>query len=150
MTVIYSNHTRLPAALERALDVSCRPLDVLLADSDFVSVHASNIGPNEQLIGRAAFALFDALAAGMTRQGGGKRRVVMAIDFRDPGRSLRDLTGARSGPPAPAQLPAERHGFKPHSRRKQPASDSPMAIGRVAQGRRSGSLAASLTWQSNP
>ena len=86
MTIIYSNRTRLPAVRERALDVSYRPLDALLADSDFVSVHASNIGPNDRLIGRAAFAsmkrtaffintsrgrlvdedaLFDALAAGM-------------------------------------------------------------------------------------
>jgi len=86
MTIIYSNRTPLPAARERALDVSYRPLDALLAGSDFVSVHASNIGPNERLIGRTAFAsmkrtaffintsrrrlvdedaLFDALASGM-------------------------------------------------------------------------------------
>jgi phosphoglycerate dehydrogenase-like enzyme len=86
MTIIYSNRTQLPAPRERALGVSYRPLDALLADSDFVSVHASNIGPNDRLIGRAAFAsmkrtaffintsrgrlvdedaLFDALAAGM-------------------------------------------------------------------------------------
>jgi lactate dehydrogenase-like 2-hydroxyacid dehydrogenase len=42
--VIYSNRTRLPAARERALGVSYRPLDALLAAPDFVSVHASNIG----------------------------------------------------------------------------------------------------------
>jgi phosphoglycerate dehydrogenase-like enzyme len=86
MTIIYSNRTRLPVARERALDVSYRSLDALLADSDFVSAHASNIGPNDRLIGRADFAsmkrtasfintsrgrlvdedaLFDALAAGM-------------------------------------------------------------------------------------
>jgi phosphoglycerate dehydrogenase-like enzyme len=85
MTIVYSNRTRLPAAHERALGVSFRPLDALLADSDFVSVHASNIEPNDRLIGRTAFAsmkrtaffintsrgrlvdedaLFDALAAG--------------------------------------------------------------------------------------
>jgi phosphoglycerate dehydrogenase-like enzyme len=85
MTIIYSNRSRLPAAREQALGVSHRPLDALLAESDFVSLHASNIGPNDRLIGRAAFAsmkrtaffintsrgrlvdedaLFDALAAG--------------------------------------------------------------------------------------
>jgi len=56
MTIIYSNRTRLPAAREHALGVSYRPLDALLPESDFVSVHASNIGPNDRLIGRAAFA----------------------------------------------------------------------------------------------
>jgi phosphoglycerate dehydrogenase-like enzyme len=56
MTIVYNNRTRLPAAREWVLGVSYRPLDVLLAESDFVSLHASNIGPNDRLIGDAAFA----------------------------------------------------------------------------------------------
>jgi phosphoglycerate dehydrogenase-like enzyme len=44
MTIIYSNRTWLPEAREQALGVSYRPLDVLLAESDFVSLHASNMG----------------------------------------------------------------------------------------------------------
>jgi phosphoglycerate dehydrogenase-like enzyme len=93
MTIIYSNRTRLPAARALALGVSYRPLDALLAESGFVSLHASNIGRNDQLIDRAAFAsmkrtaffintsrgplvdedaLFDAMAAG-TIAGAGAR-----------------------------------------------------------------------------
>jgi lactate dehydrogenase-like 2-hydroxyacid dehydrogenase len=56
MTIIYSNRTRLPPAREHALSVSYCPLDALLAQSDYVSVHASNIGPNDRLIDRAAFS----------------------------------------------------------------------------------------------
>src|SRR4029077_7076880 len=77
--------TRLPGARELALGVSYRPPDALLPESDFLSLPASNIGPNDRRIGRAAFAymkrtaffintsrgrlvdedaLFDALAAG--------------------------------------------------------------------------------------
>lgn len=56
MTVLYSNRTQLPAAREQVLGVSYRPVDALLAESDFVSVHVSNIGPNDRLIGPAAFA----------------------------------------------------------------------------------------------
>jgi len=56
MTIIYSNRTQLSAARERSLGISYRPIDALFAESDFVSVHASNIGPNDRLVGRAAFA----------------------------------------------------------------------------------------------
>jgi phosphoglycerate dehydrogenase-like enzyme len=85
MRVVYFNRRPLPATREQALGISYRPFEALLAESDFVSVHASNIGPNDRLVGRAAFAamkptaffintsrgrlvdedaLFDALAAG--------------------------------------------------------------------------------------
>jgi lactate dehydrogenase-like 2-hydroxyacid dehydrogenase len=40
MTIVYNNRTRLPAAREWVLGVSYRPLDGLLAESDFVSLHA--------------------------------------------------------------------------------------------------------------
>ena len=55
MKIIYSNRTQLPAERERVLSVSYRSFDGLLAESDFVSVHASNIGPNDRLLGRLAF-----------------------------------------------------------------------------------------------
>lgn len=56
MNVIYFNRTQLAPDRERDLGVSFRPLDALLADADFVSLHASNIGPNDRLMGRSAFA----------------------------------------------------------------------------------------------
>jgi phosphoglycerate dehydrogenase-like enzyme len=56
MKVVYFNRTRLTAERETDIDVSFRPLDALLAEADFVSLHASNIGPNDRLMGRPAFA----------------------------------------------------------------------------------------------
>jgi phosphoglycerate dehydrogenase-like enzyme len=56
MKVVYFNRTRIAPDRERDLDVSFRSLDALLAEADFVSLHASNIGANDRLMGRSAFA----------------------------------------------------------------------------------------------
>lgn len=90
MTIIYSDRTRLPAARQLALGVSYRPLDVLLAESNFVSLHASNIGPNDRLIGHAAFASM-------------KRTSFFINTSR--GR-LVDEDALMPGPPARSRLPA--------------------------------------------
>jgi len=54
--VVYCNRTRLTEAKERALGVAYRPLDGLLAESDFVSLHASNLPDNQGMIDAAFFA----------------------------------------------------------------------------------------------
>ena len=45
--VIYCNRTRLAADREQALGMQYRPLGELLAQSDFVSLHASNLPENK-------------------------------------------------------------------------------------------------------
>ena len=54
--VIYANRSRLPAEQERRLGVEHLPLDRLLAEADFVSMHASNLPENKGLIGADIFA----------------------------------------------------------------------------------------------
>ena len=54
--VIYSNRTRLPAEREQALGVEYRPLAKLLAEADFVSLHASNLPENKEMLGASTFA----------------------------------------------------------------------------------------------
>src|SRR2546423_6323659 len=44
--VIYSNRNRLPVAQEKKLDVQYMPVGKLLAESDFVSLHATNLPEN--------------------------------------------------------------------------------------------------------
>src|SRR5207237_4886235 len=54
--VLYCNRNRLPAAQEAKLGVEYAPIDRLLAESDFVSLHATNIPENRGLIGAEIFA----------------------------------------------------------------------------------------------
>jgi D-3-phosphoglycerate dehydrogenase / 2-oxoglutarate reductase len=54
--VLYCNRNRLAAAQEAKLGVKYAPIDRLLADSDFVSLHATNIPENRGLIGAETFA----------------------------------------------------------------------------------------------
>jgi len=54
--VIYANRTRLTEAREQALGVTYVPLAQLLAESDFVSLHANNLPENKAMLGAAAFA----------------------------------------------------------------------------------------------
>jgi phosphoglycerate dehydrogenase-like enzyme len=56
MRVLYCNRNRLPAAQEAKLAVEYAPIGTLLAASDFVSLHATNIPENRGLIGAATFA----------------------------------------------------------------------------------------------
>jgi phosphoglycerate dehydrogenase-like enzyme len=56
MRVIYSNRNRLPAAQEQKLGVTYAPLAHLLAESDFVSVHATNLPENRGLIDGKTFS----------------------------------------------------------------------------------------------
>ena len=49
--VLYCNRNRLPAAQEAKLGVEYAPIGRLLAESDFVSLHATNIPENRGLIG---------------------------------------------------------------------------------------------------
>ena len=56
MRVLYCNRNRLPEAQEQKLGVEYASLDQLLAQSDFVSVHTTNIPANKGLIGASAFA----------------------------------------------------------------------------------------------
>jgi phosphoglycerate dehydrogenase-like enzyme len=55
MRVIYSNRNQLPAAQEEKLGVTYMPLAQLLAESDFVSVHATNLPENRGLIDGKTF-----------------------------------------------------------------------------------------------
>ncbi|HZP79513.1 MAG TPA: NAD(P)-dependent oxidoreductase [Pseudolabrys sp.] len=55
MKVLYCNRTRLPAEREEKLGVSYAPLTDLLAQSDFVSVHATNLPENRGLIDAKVF-----------------------------------------------------------------------------------------------
>jgi phosphoglycerate dehydrogenase-like enzyme len=54
--VLYANRNRLPAEQEQRLGVTFAPLAQLLAQSDFVSVHASNLPENKGMLGAAIFA----------------------------------------------------------------------------------------------
>jgi len=56
MRVLYSNRNRLPAEQEQKLGVEYASLDRLLAESDFVSLHTTNIPENRGLIGAKTFA----------------------------------------------------------------------------------------------
>ena len=56
MRVLYCNRNRLPAAQEAKLAVEYAPIGTLLAASDFVSLHATNIPENRGLIGAETFA----------------------------------------------------------------------------------------------
>lgn len=55
MRVLYCNRNRLPAEREARLGVSYAPLGDLLAQSDFVSVHATNLPENRGLIDAKVF-----------------------------------------------------------------------------------------------
>jgi phosphoglycerate dehydrogenase-like enzyme len=54
--VIYTNRTRLPAEREQTLGVEYVPLARLLAESDFVSLHANNLPANKEMLGAKIFA----------------------------------------------------------------------------------------------
>jgi phosphoglycerate dehydrogenase-like enzyme len=54
--VIYCNRNRLAAEREQALGVQYRPLSELLAQSDFVSLHASNLPENKGAMDASIFA----------------------------------------------------------------------------------------------
>jgi phosphoglycerate dehydrogenase-like enzyme len=54
--VIYANRKRLPADYEQKLGVEHMPLARLLAEADFVTVHANNLPENKEMIGEATFA----------------------------------------------------------------------------------------------
>lgn len=54
--VLYCNRNRLPPEQEEKLGVEYAAIDRLLADSDFVSLHATNIPENRGLIGGETFA----------------------------------------------------------------------------------------------
>jgi phosphoglycerate dehydrogenase-like enzyme len=54
--VLYANRKRLPEEREKALGVTYAPLAQLLAESDFVSLHANNLPENKEMIGASVFA----------------------------------------------------------------------------------------------
>ena len=54
--VVYCNRSRLPEEKERSLAVEYRPLPQLLAQSDFVSLHASNLPENKGTVDASVFA----------------------------------------------------------------------------------------------
>jgi phosphoglycerate dehydrogenase-like enzyme len=56
MRVLYSKRQRFSAEQEAALAVEYRPLQQLLAEADFVTVHADNAAENVKLINREALA----------------------------------------------------------------------------------------------
>jgi glyoxylate reductase len=56
MTILYWNRTRLTEDEERSLGVEYRPLEVLLAESDFVSVHVALNESTRHLMGAAELA----------------------------------------------------------------------------------------------
>jgi phosphoglycerate dehydrogenase-like enzyme len=56
MRVLYCNRNRLPATQEAKLGVEYAALDRLLAQSDFVSLHATNIPSNKGLVDGKTFA----------------------------------------------------------------------------------------------
>jgi phosphoglycerate dehydrogenase-like enzyme len=56
MRILYCNRNRLPAAQEQKLCVEYAGIDRLLAESDFVSLHATNIPSNKGLIDDKTFA----------------------------------------------------------------------------------------------
>lgn len=54
--VLYANRNRLPLEQEQKLGVEFAPVSELLAESDFVSMHANNLPENKGLIGASTFA----------------------------------------------------------------------------------------------
>jgi phosphoglycerate dehydrogenase-like enzyme len=54
--VIYANRNRLPPEQEQSLGVDYAPLAQLLAEADFVSMHANNLPENKGMIGTEIFA----------------------------------------------------------------------------------------------
>ena len=54
--VIYANRNRLPVEQEQRLGVVSVPLAQLLAQSDFVSMHANNLPENKGMVGASTFA----------------------------------------------------------------------------------------------
>ena len=60
--VVYCNRTRLSPEREAQYGVSYRPLPELLAQADFVSMHASNLPENKGMIDAAFFAQMKASA----------------------------------------------------------------------------------------
>jgi phosphoglycerate dehydrogenase-like enzyme len=54
--VVYCNRNRLGAERERTLAVEYRPLNALLAESDYVSLHASNLPENKGVFDASVFA----------------------------------------------------------------------------------------------
>jgi phosphoglycerate dehydrogenase-like enzyme len=54
--VIYTKRTRLPLQQEQDLGVEYVPLALLLAQSDFISIHANNLPENKGMIGASVFA----------------------------------------------------------------------------------------------
>ena len=56
MRVLYWNRTRLPQEEERALNIAYAPLDELLPQADFLSLHLALSEETTHLIGEAAFA----------------------------------------------------------------------------------------------
>jgi len=60
--VLYCNRNRLPPAQEAKLGVEYAPIGRLLAESDFVSLHATNIPENRGLIGAETFATMKSTA----------------------------------------------------------------------------------------
>jgi phosphoglycerate dehydrogenase-like enzyme len=54
--VVYANRRRLPAEQEKRDGLEYRPVPELLAQADFVSLHANNVPENKGLIGASAFA----------------------------------------------------------------------------------------------
>jgi phosphoglycerate dehydrogenase-like enzyme len=55
MRVLYCNRNRLPAEQEAKLGVTFAPLAELLAESDFVSLHATNVPSNRGLVDARTF-----------------------------------------------------------------------------------------------
>lgn len=55
--VVYANRNRLPPEQEQKLGVDYAPLERLLGEADFVSLHANNLPGNKEMIGTAIFAL---------------------------------------------------------------------------------------------
>jgi phosphoglycerate dehydrogenase-like enzyme len=56
MRVLYTNRNPLPPAREAELGASFRPLETLMAESDFVSIHAPNTPQTRGLVGADAIA----------------------------------------------------------------------------------------------
>lgn len=54
--VVYANRNRLAAEYEQRLGVEFLPLDRLLAEADFVSLHANNLPENRGMLGTQIFA----------------------------------------------------------------------------------------------
>jgi phosphoglycerate dehydrogenase-like enzyme len=56
MRIVYANRKQLPVVRENQLGVAYAPLDRLLCEADFVSLHASNLPENRGLMDAAHFA----------------------------------------------------------------------------------------------